>query len=60
MVTVYLRVRFRAFGVTFGTVEQEWQFDPLTRAVKPVPGPLPPVNPFFSFNERGVTLLLAA
>ena len=48
MITVSLCVKYRAFGVTFGKMEKQWQIE--------VPIPWPMAQTFIDFNERGVTL----
>lgn len=49
---IWLKVKFRAFGITFGVLEQE--FDP-------IPLPIPNVVPsqvLLDFNDRGVKLFV--
>lgn len=50
---IYMKVKFRAFFITFGTVEKTFDV-PL-----PIPyiGSIPlPTKPILDFNERGVQL----
>ena len=46
---VTLKVKFRAFGITFGTLERFWDFD--------MPAPMPNQH-ILRFDERGVFLSL--
>ncbi len=58
---VYVRVKFRAFGITFGVVERSWVLD--------IDSVLPSIlvseqligtrTPLLEFNERGVLLTVA-
>lgn len=53
-VVVYLRVKFRAFGITFSTVTREWA----------IPLNVPNVGGLFDrellkFDERGILLIVA-
>jgi hypothetical protein len=53
MLTIYLRVKFRAFGITFGTYERTWR--------EVLPFPLPPKaigKTILDVDERGVRLLV--
>lgn len=49
---IWLKVKFRAFGVTFGTLEQE--FDPIAL---PIPAVVPS-QVLVDFNQRGVKLFV--
>ena len=49
---IWLKVKFRAFGITFGTLSQEFDPIPLPIAVPVAPQTL------LDFNERGVKLFV--
>lgn len=49
---ITLSVKFRAFGITFGTLNKEF--------VVPIPAPVPlPRQNLLTFSERGVNLTIA-
>ena len=49
VVYVYLKVKFRAFGITFGTVTKSW--------TEPVPFPVT-LHKLVDFDERGIRLIV--
>lgn len=49
MLKVHLSVKFRAGGITFGTLNRSWSFE--------LHVPVPPTE-LLDFNERGVRLVL--
>ncbi len=50
--TIDLRVKFRAFGITFGTVTRHWE-----QVIPLLPGL--PTGTLFSHSDAGVTLIVA-
>jgi len=52
MLDVYLKVKFRAFGITFWTFEQTWH------QILPVPVPSGLSKPILAFSDRGITLTI--
>lgn len=51
---VVLKVKFRAFGITFGTVDKSWDL------ALPVQLPGASGGNLLAFSERGVTLTISA
>ena len=47
MIYLHIRVKFRAFGITFGTVEQ-------SNIPVPLPLTVPPFDERVVFNDRGI------
>ena len=51
---VHVRVKFRAFGITFGTVDQAFNVSVVNGKVAWAPGAVPPAGTTTLYNDRGV------
>lgn len=50
---LHLKVKFRAFGITFGNIEKYWTLDEISPFMALI-------RPKILFNDRGVLLEIAA
>jgi hypothetical protein len=54
LVRFQLEVKFRAMGVTFGSVKKQWQFELSVQGVRWHEVPFEPNDRAYTLNERGV------